>query len=169
MVLSIIKWVFMRITQASERLVNSPAVPLPMPVLASKIPLPTGLPNQIQGVDIHILSTLRAGLLRRSNRFFLCRQGATDATPVSQRGPDDFVRAPPLVSGTRRFAARRSPRLGGGSVVGCRGSSVRAGRDGLARDDRAELVRSVDRTAADHAVRHALRDPRRARSSVSRA
>src|SRR6516165_8811839 len=92
-----------------------------------------------------------------------------DATPVSQRGPDDFVRAPPLVSGTRRFAARRSPHLGGGPVVGCRGHSVRAGRDGLARDDRAELVRSVDRTAADHAVRHALRDPRRARSSVSRA
>jgi hypothetical protein len=34
----------------------------------------------------------------------------------------------------------------------------------LARDDLAELVRSVHRAAADHAVRHALRDPRRARA-----
>jgi len=47
MAISIIKWVFMRIKQASQRLLNSPAVPLPMPVLASKIPLPTGLPNRI--------------------------------------------------------------------------------------------------------------------------
>ena len=41
--------------------------------------------------------------------------------------------------------------------------------DGLARHDRAELVRSVDGAAADHAVRHALRAPRRARAPAARA
>mgnify|MGYP003693819187 CR=1 FL=1 len=49
------------------------------------------------------------------------------------------------------------------------GGTVGTCRHGVARDHLAELVRSVHRAAADHAVRHALRDPRCARAPLSRA
>ena len=52
---------------------------------------------------------------------------------------------------------------------GRRRRAPRQGHRRLARDHLAELVRPVDRAAADHAVRHALRDPRCAGAALSRA
>src|SRR5208282_6453410 len=98
MIMSIMKWVFMRITQASERLLNSSAVPLPLPFLARKIPLSERPPNLIQTIDIHTIIDVESGLFRGSNKFFpLSAASGRMLRQVSERGLDDFVRAPPLV------------------------------------------------------------------------
>ena len=73
-----------------------------------------------------------------------------------------------LVAVDRALAARcrhRARRRGAGGGPAAR----RPGGDRVPRDHRAELVRPVDGPAADHAVRRALRDPRRARAPATQA
>src|SRR5271166_3877957 len=92
----------MRITQAPEPPLNSSAVPLPNVVLARKIPLSVRSPNLIQTIDIHTIIDVESGLFRGSNKFFpLSAASGRMLRQVSERGLDDFVRAPPLVSGAR--------------------------------------------------------------------
>jgi hypothetical protein len=76
MIISIIKWYPMKITQVPDRSPNSAAVPLPIPLWRAKIPLPKDSPNFYQAFDIHILSALEAGFSEAQTSFFPCRQGA---------------------------------------------------------------------------------------------
>src|SRR5207249_4642341 len=73
-----------------------------------------------------------------------------------------------LRSSIHRCDVRRRPRSDGDTRACSRAGARGASGHGLARDDLAELVLSINGTAADHAVRHALRDPRCARPALSR-
>jgi hypothetical protein len=65
-----------QIKQIPEAALNSAAVPLPIPLWRSKIPLPKGSLNLDQEIDIHILSALEASCSGAQTSFFPCCQGA---------------------------------------------------------------------------------------------